>query len=176
MAKKRSHAKPKKSDQATEVTRLPWLVTGITCGLGIALLIYFYPYDLDLTPKPNKIKKVVEVKEPQFDFYNLLPNMEVGVKNDSPETAPSKTVVADKPAVVTNYMVQVASYHHYNEADQLKAKLILDGYNPSIKKFEKNDKVWYRVYVGPCAGHDQARQIQVELKQQGLDTLLIKVS
>lgn len=63
------------------------------------------------------------------------------------------------------YHLQVGSFRHYKDADRLKAALLLDGFNVSIKSYNNENVTWYRVFVGPYANLKQAKQTQLSLEE-----------
>lgn len=119
--------------------------------------------------RPAQKKKQAE--KPRFEFYTLLPKMDVGNH---------QTPVADTPTpkrVVNNskYMVQVASFSSYKEADRLKAQLLLMGFNVDVKSFSSKGKTWYRVQTGPYISQAAATKMQRRLMQSNFKSILRKV-
>ena len=66
--------------------------------------------------------------------------------------------------------MQLASFHQYEDADELKAKLILQGYPTTISNATVNGSTWYRLWSGPYATAEQAKTIQAQLEKSHLVT------
>lgn len=77
---------------------------------------------------------------------------------------------------IKHYQLQVGSFQRYKEADQLKATLLLEGFNVSIKSYQVESTTWYRVMVGPYQKLEQAKQNQLALEEANYDCLLRQVS
>ncbi len=90
----------------------------------------------------------------------------VAVNRNSPVSAPLAIVVSAKPLpapVVNNkgaYLVQVAAFKSQQEADRMKAALVLKGFVVSISMVSQQNTNWYRVNIGPFASRAQAQQVQ----------------
>jgi cell division protein FtsN len=86
--------------------------------------------------------------------------------------APIETAVPVKVAPVVkpahHYELQLASFHRYEDADELKAKLVLQGYPTSISSATVNGSTWYRLWAGPYATAGQAKTIQAQLEKSHL--------
>lgn len=72
------------------------------------------------------------------------------------------------PAVSHHYQLQLAAFRRYEDADELKAKLILQGYPTTINSANVNGTVWYRLWIGPYNTTQQAKSVQAQLEQTHL--------
>ncbi|GAB4223449.1 MAG: SPOR domain-containing protein [Gammaproteobacteria bacterium] len=71
------------------------------------------------------------------------------------------------------FVVQLASFREFKDADNLKARLALYGYVAQIKEVEAGGKHWYRVRLGPYRNYEIAQDIQRELrKKHQLDSVI----
>ncbi|HTP95016.1 MAG TPA: SPOR domain-containing protein, partial [Burkholderiales bacterium] len=62
------------------------------------------------------------------------------------------------------------------DADNLKARIALLGVEASIQPTTIPDKgTWYRVRLGPYTKIEELNSVRDTLKQNGIDTTLIKV-
>lgn len=185
--------------QHKEAKPLPgwlWLVTGLVIGLFIALLVYikqnssgktvitdtmsrvFQPKqtdtrDVKTAPPEPPPSKPVESSKPKFDFYTILPELEVAIPEQDlvPEKTPSKTL----PETKLGYMLQAGSFRQFGEADRLKARLALQGIEASIQTVKINDQdTWHRVRIGPLDNLTVLNQTRARLRKLGIATIVVK--
>ncbi len=162
---------------------LPWGPMLLSFAVGV--FVMFLVHLKDNVPVDKATEKVVKKEqnkskgvEPTFDFYTLLPEMEVVVetpkKNTRPiVTSPHKTT--DTSADKTSYMLQVGSFRKASDADSYRARLALLGIESKVQTVTIDNKdTWHRVQVGPIIGRDKADKIQKQLKQNKIKSLLMK--
>jgi len=110
----------------------------------------------------------------RFDFYTILPGSEskvsaeeeIKIKNDAPE-----------PALQISYYLQVGAFQTGEEADNMKAKLALQGFEAVVQTATTADKaIWHRVRVGPLTNLDQINKTKNDLLKNGFKADLIKVN
>jgi cell division protein FtsN len=105
----------------------------------------------------------------QFDFYTILPETESTVTEKEIKEN-SMTVKKD------NYFLQVGAFPDEADADNMKAKLALQGFEAVVQTATIPEKgVYHRVRVGPLGDIDQINKIRSELTNNGFTTDLIKV-
>lgn len=182
---------------------LPWgpMILSFVVGAFIMFLLHIK----DNTPVVTPAKKTIEKKvsknsksvEPTFEFYTLLPEMEVVVetpKKPQPAvvtlptipTAPTKpavpapttttaAVTADKPVDEVSYLLQVGSFRKLADADAYKAKLAFLGVESRVQTVTIDNKdTWHRVQIGPVKGRDKADALQKQLKENNIESLLMR--
>ena len=115
--------------------------------------------------------KTTTKDKPRFDFYKILPGVE------EPVTEKELKQEAKQPSTTKDvYFLQAGAFQNLSDADNLKAKLALLGVEANIQSAALADKgVWHRVRVGPYTNVDELNRMRVTLKQNGVDTSLIKV-
>jgi cell division protein FtsN len=135
--------------------------------------------------------------KPSFQFYDILPELEVVVPNDElgplpkakgpappPEPLaqtkpgdaqpPTKPPAEDAPA--GSYLLQVASFRTAADADRLKAQLALKGINVQVQQVTINGKdTYHRVRAGPFQGKQAVNQARSQLASSGFEPIAIKV-
>lgn len=166
------------------------LVLGLAIGLLLAWLIQLVIYGMrnpesglnhlitsskptSTNPAPDRNSRTNTAKaKPSYDFYTILPETETPLTDR--EWIQQKSAPAEKGV---SYMLQAASYSTYKDADQLKAKLILNGLSSSIQKVSiENKGTYYRVRVGPYASTRQVDQARETLNGLGIKPLLLKIA
>ena len=175
------------------------LLVGLLLGVGASLAVTMYLKGADSpfaekkvsTQKPGLLGHEVSIeklpKEPsaaenaspkeenpnkgdnKFDFYTILPETESTVTEQEIKNN-TKTVKKD------NYFLQVGAFPDEADADNMKAKLALQGFEAVVQTATIPEKgVWHRVRVGPLNDVDQINKIRVELTTNGFNADLIKV-
>lgn len=178
-----------RQNQAPQSKSLPWgpMFLSFVVGMFIMFLMHLNDNVPADTGKANKTEKKQENSiKPTFDFYTLLPEMETVVPNNKkaqPEvvTAPptEKTQLESQKTNNTvdnvSYMLQVGSFRKLSDADAFKAKLAFLGIESKVQTVTiDNTDTWHRVQVGPVTGRAKADQIQKQLKQNSIDSLLMR--
>lgn len=143
-----------------------------------------------------------EPVKPKYDFYTLLPESEVilppqaieppppAQKPVTPEEAakidaaraeaalngqvpPPPPVVAKGP-VSSQFFLQAGSFRRKDDADSLRAQIILLGQNVKVESGTVREETWHRVLVGPFSTREQLGQAQKSLAASGFSNLLLQ--
>jgi cell division protein FtsN len=187
---------PRNKKEATRTTPgWVWMLAGLSIGLFVALLVYLKDNPLK-SAKENKPAPVIEksrfataeqkaalsekeknseAQKPRFDFYNLLPEMEVLIPDQ--EIAAEREKNDSGEQVV--YDLQVGSFRQFEDADRLRAKLALAGYESHIQRITisgnyNNDQTWHRVRVGPFTSAREMGKVRNKLRDLSLDPIVLK--
>ena len=112
----------------------------------------------------------------RFDFYTILPSQEVVVPEAEPPT--QKKAEPDskkaKPVPEGVYYLQAGSFRKFNEANSMRARVILLGTEASIQSVTIDRDTWHRVRVGPYRNLAQLREVRQRLRDDKIETLLIR--
>ena len=73
------------------------------------------------------------------------------------------------------FVLQVGSFKSEKEADTLKARLALMGVETNIEIVTVNSIKWHRVRVGPSADKNRLQATQSRLRNEKMDSVLLKV-
>ncbi|HHJ13352.1 MAG TPA: SPOR domain-containing protein [Gammaproteobacteria bacterium] len=182
----------------------PWVfaLAGLLAGLVIAALVYFLwiaraPVDIGNTPAPalesektgkttSQARPRAPVRDarkttpkapsrPRFDFYDLLPEMEVVVPEAEIRGKPTREGVkrVEQPGT---YLLQAGSFPSHQRADQLRARLALLGLETRIQTVSVDgNRTWHRVRVGPFDNLTELNEARRLLRQHGIDAILIRL-
>ena len=123
-----------------------------------------------------------DAPRPRFDFYTILPEMEVVVPEPKPEPraeppeAPPKVASVSRPdAASGRYMLQMGSFKTFSDADRLKAGLALVGIEAEIQKVRiDGGAIFHRVRSGPYSER-QVNALRARLKQNDINSLVIRL-
>lgn len=178
----------------------------LTIGLIIGLFVAFLVYLDDLDQPPNATARAPEISEPssdedagaadeegpRFEFYSILPELEVVVPEFGPtpseggesapaEPATSPTVDEDSSAEdgpidpdERSYFLQAGSFQKADQADRLKAEIALLGLDVAVQDVEVNGERWHRVRVGPFSQRDALQSAQERLRAHEIDYLMMR--
>jgi cell division protein FtsN len=175
-----------------------WLLSGLAIGLFVAFIVY-----LDKQPESDKnfgtavqqelekfknkksAKKETtantkinkEKKEPKFNFYTILPELEVLIPES--ETRPPTTSKPDTGSKSSStgkqYVLQVGSFQNLRDAEKLKANLAFFGLSAEIQHVTVNKQAWHRVRTGPYKNKKQLYQNQDLLKKNNIDSISMEL-
>jgi len=141
-------------------------------------------------------------EKPRFDFYKILPGIEepkvpakAGDKPApdkatveraiTPDKSPDKALAKadDRPPAEApratkaqdRFWLQAGSFAAEPEAENLKARLALAGWEAAVQPATLPDKgVRYRVRLGPYDNTDELNRVKGELGKRGFDVAVIK--
>lgn len=186
----------------------PWVgvISGLAIGLFVAFLVYIklqappQPaayYQESILPPAEQTRPASKAPpaqpapapKPRFDFYTLLPEMEVVVPEEEipPPAAPVAPATpastpasppAGRPAAPTEtYLLQVGSFRNGEQADRFRAELAILGLETSIQKVTiDNRDTYHRVRVGPFHDSSALNQARKLLQQQNIENRVIKLT
>ena len=159
---------------------LAGVLTGVALsgGVFLAARLGVFPYlgFGEITGPVSAPLTAEKRAEPRFEFYTLLPAMEVEVETEpfvprAPKTDKSEE---ERPASDVRYVVQAGSFRRYADADTQKARLALLGLESVIHSVSINGgETWHRVRLGPLAG-DALAAARAELAENRVETMLFK--
>lgn len=171
-----------------------WLLAGLVFGLAIALAIYLSDAATGSRPTLSSVQSsesnhltdartvrkspgAAPIPAPppsRFDFYTILPEMEVAIPQAEPPAKPHEEL--PQMGQPGTYLLQAGSFQSFGEADRLRAGLILLGIEASIQTITVNNKnTWYRVHIGPYKDLAKLNEVRIRLKQNKIETVLLKV-
>ena len=173
------------------------MVIGLLLGLGIALGVAIYlnkgpdpfmsrskPPEPVQSVKPESGKLAAKTKpedpsakspeKPRFDFYSILPGTDEPKDKSQAKQAPDGTRAIPPEAKETFY-VQAGAFQSAADADNLKARLAMLGVEAAVQAGVTMDRgQLHRVRVGPFTRVEEVNRIRDTLKQNGIETTLIK--
>lgn len=162
------------------------LVLGVSLSVALALFITGgkSPFENKVTPAAIIEPETLEVPDAtqadtgnesgqaRFDFYTILPGTETQVTEQEIKQKESAAI-----AVTESYFLQVGAFQTEQEADNMKARLALQGIEAIVQTAEIPEKgTWHRVRVGPFSDINQINQSRSQLVDNGFPADLIKVN
>lgn len=178
-----------------------WLAGAAFVGLFVGFLVYlshqprshiaFNPKELLPTPKPLQDARSVRKHEstappgppaastgnhkPHFDFYTILPDMEVQVPDKELRSSSAKPGQPNPDANAT-FVLQVGAFRHQADAESLKAKIALKaGLQASVQTVTIAQQTWHRVRLGPYHGLTELNRARDKLRQGNVPAIVLKI-
>ena len=179
---KKNKRSSKSKPQPKQIKRLPWFIFGLLTGLSFVFGSAMKDWTNELLKEtaPSLVKKQPVKKKEQkksdvrFDFYTILPEMEVVVPDRKTATITDKSLPRIEQS--GTYILQTGSFKTMKDADKLKAKLALLGFNPSIQTVTINNKdTWHRVRVGPFDNLAKLNNARTKLSENKIASVLLKI-
>lgn len=118
-------------------------------------------------------KQEEEKPKTSFDFYYILPELEVAVPDRELATR-TEQARTSSPEQKIEYIIQAGAFRQHQQADNLKAKLALQGIIAYIETVKNNADTWHRVRIGPVTNMAQLNQTRKRLKDNGIDSIVVK--
>lgn len=104
---------------------------------------------------------------PQFEFYDILPEMEVVIP-------PEELEIVDERQTDFQYRLQVGAFASREDADELKARCTLLGFEPQIVPVRIEGRVWYRVRIGPFERARDTDIVRRRLFENNIDSIVLR--
>lgn len=173
-----------------------WLLSGLAIGLFIAFIVYLdkqpentkdfgsaVQHELEKLKKQAKKDsttktKPVAKKEQKFNFYTILPELEVLIPESETRPPVSTSETTDKTttnAAKKQYVLQVGSFQNIDDAEKLKANLAFLGLEANIQHVTVNKQAWHRVRTGPYREKQQLYRNQKLLKQNNIPAISMEL-
>lgn len=200
-----------------------WLCTGLLLGLGVAYYAYWQGKGtitaiaqaqtvaaLPMASAPSakdapKTRESAVTTKPtaagidgDFDFYTILPEMQMAVPE--PILAPTPVTIAKvvapvittplqlKPEANTKlaepeqakalgaYILQVGAFRQQREANGLKARLAMLGVDAKIQTVTNNRNTVHRVRIGPLNDLGKINTLRSRLHGSNINAVVLKIS
>lgn len=192
MAPRDFKSRPARGSKAAPKSRPGWLYFLLGAVTGGALTAFFYlnelvPVPLYVAPEappatlPSGESKrrspAAESPKPRFEFYTMLPEMEVAVPDHELSRPPASGEASQQsPPAAGSYYLQVGSFRLPEEADKMKANLAFLGLEASIQTVTINGRdTWHRVRVGPYSDLASLNESRARLREHDVETMVLKV-
>ena len=114
--------------------------------------------------------------KPRFDFYKILPgNADAVPDAKTAAKAPDGKSRNEKDTTLAEPLyLQTGSYQNPADADNQKARLAMMGAEATVHQVMLQDKVWYRVRLGPFRKMEEVTGLRSELAKQGIEANIVK--
>ena len=174
---KKKPARAVSRSNTTENKPWNWFFSGLSTGILLCVIGYFLPAQLRPDQGVNSIVTNPvddEAEEPgtELDFYDYLPQAEVVVNVIPVEIAESALQEEANPLT---YFLQAGSFLDPNDADELRAKLILLNLDTRVQAANLSGRTYYRVQSGPFVGRNSVDTAQNTLIENNIDPIRLRI-
>jgi cell division protein FtsN len=187
-----------KSKKKRNSPRWVWFVSGVLVGLfsaGLVWLKFASPGpEAGVAPasagpaSAQRGKQGVGAENgkpppPRFDFYTMLPEMEIVIPEEelrepaSPGSTAS-TLPPRQPETTEQeaYLLQMGSFRNHTDADRMKARLALLDIPAEIQKVTINNKdTFHRVRSGPYRSRSRLNELRTRLQRNNIKSMVIRL-
>jgi cell division protein FtsN len=166
------------------------LVGGLLIAVGVALYMTKAP-----VPFMTKVHRPTENVKPGADGKLPDPNTALYSKPvEPPKMEPDKTNAKTDPKAAppppeqgvakgdaaanvetTRYLLQAGAFRTADDADAMRARLVLLGLDARVFPIEQNGTTLYRVRVGPYGQIDDINRIRKDLAENGIDAQVVRL-
>lgn len=159
----------RKPARKTKVPAWIWLLIGLLAAALIFLLFFIAQQRPSLVQKKNTLQNSesdTKIPKPRFDFYEILEQRTLEVPDHSDE------ITANKPDNI--FYLQAGSFRNSDDADELRAELLLLNFEAFVEQGSHQNQTWHRVIVGPFESRSKVAKARSVLVSNDLSPLLLK--
>lgn len=119
------------------------------------------------TASPNPASKPATAPAVNADPLGSLAASQAGMSTSSADARPA--------ADPYSYFIQVGAFRTTNDADAMRAKLALQGFDAKVSEREQAGRTVYRVRLGPFDNKASAETMRSRLDKQGIENTMVRV-
>ena len=125
-------------------------------------------------PESEISNEAIQDQPTKFDFYNILPNGDKDISDRETTQALKNPASIPRKEV---YFYQVGAFTTDKDADNIKAKLALLGFEAVVLTSpSQNNEVVHKVRVGPMTDDAQIMKTKNDLIKNGFKPVLVKAT
>ena len=144
------------------------IAVGILGTIGVSLVPSLIPGSAT-SSQPTDNAPGPDSSPTRYEFWETLPTNDVAVTTDPYEMS------ATKSAVAKEYLLQAGSFRKQDEADALRAELILAGFAATTSEVSLvGEDRWFRVLVGPYTSRRETRKAMSALRTKKISALVLE--
>jgi cell division protein FtsN len=162
------------------------LVVGLAVAVGVALFITNapVPFVTKVRPASENVNPAAggQLPDPNKPLYGNVPIKGASVPEPAdtktlvPAPAPQAAAAAPAPADDgSRYLLQAGAFRTPEDADAMRARLALLGFDARIFPREQDGTTLYRVRLGPYGTLDDVNRIRKTMAENSIDVQLVKI-
>jgi len=113
-------------------------------------------------------KEAAQVADPN---KSLLPK-DTGVVETPAEAGIETTTVS--PAGMS-YLIQVGAFRAPEDAEQMRARMAILGFEAKVSNVERDGATWHRVRLGPYPSIEELNRARARVEENGIGSMVIRV-
>jgi cell division protein FtsN len=168
------------------------LIIGLGIAVGVAMVISKTP--LPFTNKFGHSDKITQpagdIADPNKPLYGKKPVVPEQPAPQPAQTAPAPSVIENTikaPAAQNNatkpgddedkwvYFLQAGAFRGKADAESMKAKLALLGFEASVSERQADTGTLYRVRIGPFNQMETMNRVRGKLSDNGVDVAVVRI-
>ena len=144
------------------------IVVGILGTIGISLFPSL-TFDSATSSQRTNNTRGPDSSTTRYEFWETLPTSDVAVNTNPYETSTTKSAAAKE------YLLQAGSFRKQDEAEALRAELILAGLAATTSEVSLvGEDRWFRVLVGPYTSPRETRKAMSALRTKEISALVLE--
>ena len=144
------------------------IVVGILGTIGISLFPSL-TFDSATSSQRTNNTRGPDSSTTRYEFWETLPTSDVAVNTNPYETSTTKSAAAKE------YLLQAGSFRKQDEAEALRAELILAGFAAATSEVRLvGEDRWFRVLVGPYTSPRETRKAMSALRTREISALVLE--
>lgn len=170
-----AQARRRNATASTGVPGWVWFFAGLSTGV-FASFLYVLWQDIPVDPEVEVLANepatdgAGDVQEMQWDFYDIFPKSEVPVVEEYAADGTKSRVPEDSA-----WLLQAGSFRGEDDADSLRAELILLGMEAFVRKIDNDGDVWHRVMVGPLDSEVELSRHRRKLAEANIPSIAMRI-
>lgn len=171
-------------------TTLVGFIVGLVLGLGIAVAIALYitnapvPFVSKVKPASENVNpaaggQLPDPNKPLYGTTTTKPAAETAKIDPAtdPKAAPPKEKGETTPPAEdsSRFLLQAGAFRTPDDADAMRARLALLGFDARVFPREQDGTTLYRVRLGPYGNLDDVNRIRKTMAENGIDVQLIRL-
>lgn len=171
------------AEHSSQIPKWVWITTPalVLAFIGFVLYLSSLPASQDLPSAKQEAKRVfqrdtppVQSQKPEsstvnYDFYRMLEQKKVEVA----EVEAYRSTPRDA-STTYEFRLQAGSFRSEQDAERMRAELLLDGLNAYRQPVEVNGNPWHRVMVGPFTDRSAMSRAQDVLASKNIPAMVVR--
>lgn len=155
------------------------LIVGLTIAVVVAIFVTRAP-----VPFMNKAKRTADrleapqagtaAPDPNVPLYGRTPDAGARVAAPTSPVAPASPAPPGTAEAASSYVLQAGAFRDQDDAEGMRAKLALIGYEARVIEAEVDGGPMYRVRVGPYADLATMNDVRARLAQSGIEASVVR--
>ncbi len=183
----RSRPPGKRRPPAAQPTRARWplplavgVLLGVVLSVGAQRVLFSPSAVVAELPEPP----IADANYPQteYEFFNILTNLDQVIPTHLlPQTEAPADKVPEAPPIAepvppgAHYFVQAGSFKSSQDANRMRARLLLLGFDVIVQAVDVEGVRYHRVRIGPFDQRADIRVAEARLQRENIQYLVLQV-